>query len=88
MNLLAWTILGLLAGAIAKAIYPGEQRGGILPKILLGIIGAFMGGTLHNIIATGSLQLVSTTFTIPGVAIAVLGAILAIYLWSLVSRNI
>ncbi|HEY9295698.1 MAG TPA: GlsB/YeaQ/YmgE family stress response membrane protein, partial [Phormidium sp.] len=35
-NILAWVILGLIAGAIAKAIYPGYQGGGILATILLG----------------------------------------------------
>lgn len=44
MNLIAWVVLGLLAGAIAKAIYPGAQGGGILSTIVLGIIGSFVGG--------------------------------------------
>ena len=38
MNLIAWTILGLLSGSIAKAIYPGSQGGGIIATILLGIL--------------------------------------------------
>ena len=42
MNILAWVILGLLTGAIAKAIYPGYQGGGILSTMLLGIVGAFI----------------------------------------------
>ena len=48
MNIIAWVILGLLAGAIAKAIYPGYQGGGILATMVLGIIGAFVGGTLFT----------------------------------------
>lgn len=46
MTIIAWLILGLLAGAIAKAIYPGAQGGGILSTMLLGIVGAFVGGSL------------------------------------------
>ena len=45
MNLVAWLVLGLLACAIAKAIYPGHQGGGILSTIVLGIVGAFIGGS-------------------------------------------
>ena len=81
MNLIAWVVLGLLAGAIAKAIYPGYQGGGILATILLGIVGAFIGGTLVNILQTGSLALTSASLTLPGLFVAVLGAIIAIFLY-------
>jgi uncharacterized membrane protein YeaQ/YmgE (transglycosylase-associated protein family) len=42
MGILAWIILGILAGAIAKAIYPGHQGGGILATMALGIVGALV----------------------------------------------
>jgi uncharacterized membrane protein YeaQ/YmgE (transglycosylase-associated protein family) len=50
MNIIAWIVLGLLAGAIAKLIYPGRQGGGILTTMLLGIIGAFIGGSLLTLL--------------------------------------
>ena len=87
MNIIAWTVLGLLSGAIAKAIYPGSQGGGILSTIILGIVGAFVGGSLYSLIATGSIQLAATSLSIPGLVISVLGAIVAIYLWGLMARN-
>jgi uncharacterized membrane protein YeaQ/YmgE (transglycosylase-associated protein family) len=87
MNLIAWTILGLLSGAIAKAIYPGGQGGGILSTIVLGVIGAFIGGSLYSLFSTGSIQIAATSLSIPGLAIAVLGSIVAIYLWGLMARN-
>ncbi|HLP89742.1 MAG TPA: GlsB/YeaQ/YmgE family stress response membrane protein [Nostocaceae cyanobacterium] len=87
MNILAWIILGLLAGAIAKAIYPGSQGGGILSTIVLGIIGAFIGGTLYSLLTRGTLQITATSLNIPGLLVAILGAIIAIYLWTLFSRS-
>jgi uncharacterized membrane protein YeaQ/YmgE (transglycosylase-associated protein family) len=87
MNLIAWTVLGLLSGAIAKAIYPGSQGGGILSTIILGIIGAFVGGSLYSLISTGSIQLAATSLSIPGLGISVLGSMVAIYLWGLMARN-
>ncbi|TAE60089.1 MAG: GlsB/YeaQ/YmgE family stress response membrane protein [Nostocales cyanobacterium] len=87
MNIIAWVILGLLAGAIAKAIYPGSQGGGVLSTIILGIIGAFIGGTLFTLLRTGTLQLTAATLSIPGLFIAVIGAIIAIYLWGLYQRR-
>lgn len=52
INIIAWIVLGFIAGAIAKAIYPGTQGGGIFATTILGIIGAFVGGTLLTLIQT------------------------------------
>ncbi|NEQ31488.1 MAG: GlsB/YeaQ/YmgE family stress response membrane protein [Leptolyngbya sp. SIO4C5] len=87
MNILAWIILGLIAGAIGKAIYPGHQGGGILATLLLGIVGAFIGGTIATLLTTGSLQLTAASLSIPGVILAIIGAIIAIFLWGLISRR-
>lgn len=87
INIIAWIILGLLAGAIAKAIYPGRQGGGIFATTFLGIIGAFVGGTLVTLIQTGQFSLAGASLSIPGVFVAVLGAMIAIYLWGLMNRT-
>ena len=89
MNIIAWTVLGLLAGAIAKAVYPGSQGGGILGTIILGIVGSFIGGTLFTLFSTGTLQLTTAGvgLSIPGLFVAVLGAIVTIYLWGLLNRS-
>ncbi|MBF2004925.1 GlsB/YeaQ/YmgE family stress response membrane protein [Chlorogloeopsis fritschii PCC 9212] len=87
MNILAWIVLGLIAGAIAKAIYPGHQGGGILGTILLGIIGAFIGGTLGVFFSTGTLTLAAPTLSIPGILLAILGAIIAIFIWNALTRR-
>ena len=87
MNILAWIVLGLLAGAIAKAIYPGTQGGGILSTMLLGIVGAFIGGTIATLLTTGRLALASTTFSIPGLIVAVIGAMIAIWIWNQMNRR-
>ncbi|WP_017301300.1 GlsB/YeaQ/YmgE family stress response membrane protein [Nodosilinea nodulosa] len=81
MNILAWIVLGLVAGAIAKAIYPGHQSGGILGTLILGVIGAFVGGSLFTLLTTGTLTFAATSLSIGGVVIAVLGAIVALFLY-------
>jgi uncharacterized membrane protein YeaQ/YmgE (transglycosylase-associated protein family) len=88
MGIIAWVILGLLAGAIAKAIYPGRQGGGLVSTMLLGVVGAFLDGALHSFLYNGSLQLVGTSLTVPGVALAVLGAIIVIFLWQVSQRSV
>ncbi|MGA7936073.1 MAG: GlsB/YeaQ/YmgE family stress response membrane protein [Kovacikia sp.] len=89
MNILAWIVLGLIAGAIAKAIYPGYQSGGILGTMLLGIVGAFIGGSLYTLLTTGTLALTAAGFSIGGVVVSVLGAIIGLWLYyAFLSRRV
>ena len=48
MGFLGWIVLGLLAGAIAKLIMPGDDPGGIIVTMLIGIVGAVIGGFLGS----------------------------------------
>ncbi|GHE71097.1 GlsB/YeaQ/YmgE family stress response membrane protein [Streptomyces capitiformicae] len=48
MGVIAWLVLGLLAGAIAKAILPGRDPGGCIGTTAIGIAGAFIGGWLSS----------------------------------------
>ena len=87
MNILAWIVLGLIAGAIAKAIYPGYQSGGILGTLILGIVGAFVGGSLYNLLTTGSLAITASGLTIGGIVVAVIGAIIALFVYYSLARR-
>ncbi len=87
INFIAWIVLGLIAGAIAKAIDPQARGGGILSTILLGIIGSLVGGSLGMFFATGHFSLVATSFSLPGIALAVVGAIIAVFVWHLFTRQ-
>jgi uncharacterized membrane protein YeaQ/YmgE (transglycosylase-associated protein family) len=87
MDILAWIVLGLIAGFIAKALYPGHQSGGILSTLLLGIIGAFVGGSLYNILTTGTLALGTAGLSIGGIVLAVIGAMLALFIYYAATRR-
>ena len=73
--IIGWIIIGLIAGALAKFIMPGDDPGGFIITILLGIAGAIVGGFLASLIGIGG------GGTIWTIVIATLGAIilLAIY---------
>jgi uncharacterized membrane protein YeaQ/YmgE (transglycosylase-associated protein family) len=71
MNLLAWLVFGLIAGAIAKLVVPGRDPGGWIVTILLGIVGAFVGGWI-GARAWGSEGI--TGFDLHSFGLAVLGA--------------
>lgn len=76
MGILTWIIIGLIAGALAKLIMPGRDPGGFIITILLGIVGAFVGGFItQSILGLGNGGFIWT------VLVATLGAVilLAIY---------
>ncbi len=50
MGIIAFLILGLLAGAIAKALMPGRDPGGIIITLVIGVVGALLGGFLSRLI--------------------------------------
>ncbi len=51
--LLFWIIVGLIAGALAKLVMPGDDPGGIVVTIILGIVGALIGGFLLHLLGIG-----------------------------------
>ena len=71
MNLLAWFVFGLIAGAIAKLVVPGRDPGGWIVTMLLGIVGAFVGGWIGARV-WGSEGI--TGFDLHSFGLAVLGA--------------
>jgi len=50
MGIIGWIVLGLLAGAIAKALLPGDDPGGIIVTMLIGVAGALLGGFLAGVL--------------------------------------
>jgi uncharacterized membrane protein YeaQ/YmgE (transglycosylase-associated protein family) len=88
-NIIAWIVLGLIAGAIAKAIYPGHQGGGILATIILGILGALVGGWLGSALFPGTAGAGAAVgaLTIPSIIFAVIGAIILLFIWGLITRR-
>jgi uncharacterized membrane protein YeaQ/YmgE (transglycosylase-associated protein family) len=79
INILAWIIIGLIAGALAKLIMPGDDPGGTIVTILLGMAGAIVGG----FIAQTLLGLGSGGF-IWSIIVATLGAIILLAIYRLV----
>jgi uncharacterized membrane protein YeaQ/YmgE (transglycosylase-associated protein family) len=84
MGILAWIVLGLVAGALAKFIMPGEQGGGIIVTTVLGIVGALVGGFLGTyVFGFGDIS----GFDVRSIAIAVGGALLALVVYGFVARG-
>jgi uncharacterized membrane protein YeaQ/YmgE (transglycosylase-associated protein family) len=56
MSLLAWIVLGLLAGLVAKMLVPGRDPGGCILTIVIGVVGALLGGWLSTLLGYGGLS--------------------------------
>jgi uncharacterized membrane protein YeaQ/YmgE (transglycosylase-associated protein family) len=84
MSFIAFLILGLIAGAIAKAILPGKQGGGWIITLILGVVGAFLGGWLSGLLFNIDL---GGFFDIRTWIIAIVGAIIVLLIYGLITRN-
>lgn len=75
MGILAWILLGLVAGALAKWIMPGPDPSGWIVTILIGIVGAVIGGFVGGALGLGGV----TGFNIGSILIAVLGSVILLF---------
>jgi uncharacterized membrane protein YeaQ/YmgE (transglycosylase-associated protein family) len=80
MGILTWIILGAIAGTIGKLIMPGNDPGGFIITIVLGIAGALVGGFIASALGFGGVN----GLNIWSIVIAILGAILLLFIYRLV----
>jgi uncharacterized membrane protein YeaQ/YmgE (transglycosylase-associated protein family) len=82
MGILSWIVLGAIAGFLANMIVGGRE--GLIGTIILGIVGAVVGGYIASaVFHKGDV----TGINIESIVIAVLGAILVLFVWRAVTRN-
>ena len=84
MGIIGWIVLGLLAGAIAKAIMPGNQGGGWLATLVLGVVGALLGGFIGSAVFNIGLE---GFFNLQTWIIAILGSLLVLVIWGFITKN-
>ena len=84
MGIIGWILLGLIAGAIAKAILPGRQGGGWILTLVLGVVGALLGGFIGSqIFGIG----IEGFFDLSTWLLAIGGSILVLLIYGLVTRG-
>ena len=82
MGILGWIVLGLIAGAIAKLIMPGDDPGGIIVTMLLGIVGAVIGGFIGSRIFGTGLQ---TFWNLQTWIVAIIGSLILLLIYRLIA---
>jgi uncharacterized membrane protein YeaQ/YmgE (transglycosylase-associated protein family) len=83
MGIISWIVVGLVAGLLARWVMPGEDPGGVIVTILVGMAGASVGGFIVSILGgTGA-----TGFNVWSILVATLGAMVLLALYRLVARR-
>ena len=86
-TVIAWIVMGLVAGWLGKVLMPGKDPGGLFIQLALGVGGAFLGGFLWTAITGG--KLVTGGF-LPGlgdILIATVGAIILLAIYRLIKKK-
>ncbi|MDJ0339772.1 GlsB/YeaQ/YmgE family stress response membrane protein [Cryobacterium sp. PH31-O1] len=84
MSFLGFLLLGLIAGAIAKAILPGRQGGGWFITLLLGVVGALLGGWLGGLLFNVNLQ---EFFSVTTWILAIVGSLIVLLIYGAITNR-
>lgn len=82
---LHWIVLGFIAGALAKFLLPGRDPAGCIVTIVLGIVGALLGGWIGLRLGWGGVS--QTRFDLRSIALATMGAIVVLLIGRLLNRR-
>ena len=88
ITIIAWIVLGAIAGWVAGMLVKGDERWGVIGHVVLGIIGAFVGGFLANLIGlspgpAGGGDVVNWY----SIIVAIVGAVLVVWVVNALSRR-
>jgi uncharacterized membrane protein YeaQ/YmgE (transglycosylase-associated protein family) len=84
MAILTWILVGLIAGVLAKIAMPGPDPGGVLLTIVIGIVGAVIGGFVMNNLLGGPGV---TGFNLTSILVATFGSVILLAVYRLVTRQ-
>lgn len=83
MGILAWLIIGLIAGFLAKYAVPGEGPGGLLGDLVVGIVGALIGGFIFSLFGGVGI----TGINLYSILVAFVGSVILLLLLRALSRR-
>ena len=86
MNLIIWLVVGGLVGWVASMLMRTDAQQGLLLNVVVGIVGAFLGGLLlAPMLGTGTIN--SSDFSLPSLGVSLLGAVILLAIVNLFRRG-
>ena len=83
MGILSWALFGLIAGTIARMLVPGSGAGGLIVTVVLGVVGAVVGGFLATMLGFGEID----GFDVRSFLIAIGGSVVLLAGFRMLSRG-
>ncbi len=83
MGILSWIVMGLIVGALAKWIMPGQDPGGLIVTTLLGVVGGLLGGFLGSLTGMGGVS----GFNVVSFVLALIGALVLLTGYRMLKRG-
>jgi uncharacterized membrane protein YeaQ/YmgE (transglycosylase-associated protein family) len=87
VDIIAWIVLGAIAGWLAGLLVSGDEGLGVIGHIVLGIVGALVGGFLANALGFGSGREGGDIVNLQSVIVAIIGAVIVVWVVGLFSRR-
>jgi len=84
IGIIAWIVVGLIAGVLAKWVMPGPDPGGIITTVLIGVVGAVVGGFAVNSLFGGPGM---SGINLTSILVATLGAVILLAIYRLITRR-
>ena len=84
MSIIAWLVVGAIAGWVAGKLVPGDEGYGVIGTIIAGIVGALVGGFVFGAV-TGEDW--TTGINIPTLLAAIVGAVIVVMVWGMVAKG-
>ncbi len=83
MSFLSWIVVGIIAGFLGKMVVPGEGPGGLFGDLIIGVIGAILGGWLFNMFG----HVGATGINLPSIIVAFIGAVILLLIMRAFGRK-
>ena len=83
MSIIAWLVVGAIAGYLAGFLVKGDESMGVIGHIVLGIVGALVGGFLAGILMPGNGDY-TTGINLTTIIVATIGAVIAVVVWGMI----
>jgi uncharacterized membrane protein YeaQ/YmgE (transglycosylase-associated protein family) len=87
INFILWLIFGALVGWLASIAMNRDSQQGALLNIIVGIVGAFLGGIVFNALGIGGSSINNSDFSLSGLVVAFVGAVILLGIVNLVRRG-